>query len=695
RVGAVVFFTGAGNTGAQQASETIYGIGTGPQIAFFPAPVTISGPTLGGIELLNLRGLAVDGAGDLFISNHNNSAAAPVLEVPAGGGAVITIDPNVDGEELNGPDDLALDGAGDLFIADFGNYRVVEVPAGGGEAIVVDPTVNGKALSHTTGVAVDVAGDLFIADENNDRVVEVPAGGGAAVAIAPVVNGVPMSYASYVTVDGGGDLFITDSGNNRVLEVPAGGGAAIAIDPAVNGEGLNTPAGLAVDGEGDLFIADYYNIRLVEVPAGGGAATAFSTVVDGEIKPPWGLAINGAGDLFVADFDTDVVLDFQRAQPPALNFPTATVVHLTDTADGTQTVQVSNIGNQALNFTGLIYPADFLEAGGDPNACTSSTSLGPGQECDLPIEFTPEHAGALSEDVTLTDNTLNASGTQQSIAVSGTALGTPAQLTGPGTSSPLGATANFTWNAGSGVALYRLTLGNAWQGSNNVYDSGETTALFENNVPIPSNGVSLFATLYSLIGGAWQENYYTFTEGGSLALATLSPASPAVLSTTQTFTWTGSPGPSTYKLYLGTAWPASNNLYNSGETALTSATVTIPSYGVTVYATLFQLVNGAWHLSYSTYTEPGSPTLATLSPGNLSVLSTSQTFSWTGGLGPALYKLSLGTQGYDSTDLYNSGETTVTSATVTIPSHGAKVYGTLFQLLNGAWNVSHYTYTEP
>jgi len=39
----------------------------------------------------------------------------------------------------------------------------------------------------------------------------------------------------------------------------------------------------------------------------------------------------------------------------------------------------------------------------------------------VPIQFTPEHIGALSEDVTLTDNALNVAGPQQSIAVSGTA----------------------------------------------------------------------------------------------------------------------------------------------------------------------------------------------------------------------------------------------------------------------------------
>jgi hypothetical protein len=36
-----------------------------------------------------------------------------------------------------------VDGAGDLFVVDQTHDRVVEVPAGGGAAIAIDPTVDG------------------------------------------------------------------------------------------------------------------------------------------------------------------------------------------------------------------------------------------------------------------------------------------------------------------------------------------------------------------------------------------------------------------------------------------------------------------------------------------------------------------------------------------------------------------------
>ena len=78
------------------------------------------------------------------------------------------------GSGLTDPYGVAMDGAGDVFIADTDNNRVVEVPAGGGAQITV-----GSGLSYPFGVAVDGAGDVFIVENYASTVVKVPAGGGA------------------------------------------------------------------------------------------------------------------------------------------------------------------------------------------------------------------------------------------------------------------------------------------------------------------------------------------------------------------------------------------------------------------------------------------------------------------------------------------------------------------------------------
>jgi hypothetical protein len=87
--------------------------------------------------------------------------------------------------QLNDPQGVALDGAGDLFIADTFNNAIREVTPAGTISTVVNSSAkpggesNGAAptashLSTPYGVAVDQStGDLYIADTNNSKIAEV------------------------------------------------------------------------------------------------------------------------------------------------------------------------------------------------------------------------------------------------------------------------------------------------------------------------------------------------------------------------------------------------------------------------------------------------------------------------------------------------------------------------------------------
>jgi hypothetical protein len=184
------------------------------------------------------------------------------------------------------------------------------------------------------------------------------------------------------------------------------------------GSGFISPIDVTVDAAGDVYVSDHGTDAVDEVTPGGVQSTLSSA-----FNVPGGMAIDSSGNLYVADTSNQRIAKIERATAHSVNFSTPTNEGSTDTTNGTMTVQVSNIGNQPLNFTSLIYPADFSEASGDSSACTSTTSLNPAGECDVLIEFTPKNPGSpLIESVTLTDNALNTAGTQQSISVSGTAL---------------------------------------------------------------------------------------------------------------------------------------------------------------------------------------------------------------------------------------------------------------------------------
>ncbi|HEY1801077.1 MAG TPA: hypothetical protein VGG46_09105, partial [Terriglobales bacterium] len=114
---------------------------------------------------------------------------------------------------LNYPTGVAVDGAGDVYIADYGNNRVVEVTPDGTQT-----TVPATGLNIPTGVAVDSVGDVYIADTNNNRVVEVTPGGAQTTVPATGLNN-PTGVAG----DGAGDVYIADTLSNRVVEVTPGG----------------------------------------------------------------------------------------------------------------------------------------------------------------------------------------------------------------------------------------------------------------------------------------------------------------------------------------------------------------------------------------------------------------------------------------------------------------------------------------
>ena len=557
--------------GAVALAVPLFGIGNGPQVAFnSSAQATV--PASG---LSSPVAVATDLAGDVFIVDTDNNR---LVEVPAGGGAQFTVD-----DELSNPLGVAVDGAGDLFIADHGNDRVVEIPFGGGAWQTV-----GTGLAGPAGVAVDGAGDVFIADYANNQVVEVPSGGAPQMVVATAADG--LSGPRGLAVDGFGNLFIASSENALVLEVPS-------IGPVSQvGTGLNAPYGVALDAAGDVYIADYGSNSVVEVSAGGQQSTLSSG-----LSIPTGVAADGAGDVYVADYGNARVVEVPRSEAPALSFA-PTDVNSTST-DSPQTVIVQNIGNQALNLTGVSFPVDFPEGTGE-ELCSTSVSLIPGQGCNLPVNFTPLHVGSLTENLKITDNALNATGATQSITLAGTGLAaTPAVLTSPTPNSTLTATAvKFTWSAGTGVSEYDLHLSAVSPGGYDLYVSGHITGTSKTVNGLPTNGEKIYARLYSIINGVTLYNDYTYTAASIAKLTSPAPNSTLTANSVK-FTWSTGTAVSQYDLHLSAVAPGGYDLYLSGHIAGTSTTVNgLPTNGQTIYARLYTILNGVTLYNDYTYT---------------------------------------------------------------------------------------------
>jgi hypothetical protein len=256
------------------------------------------------------------------------------------------------------------------------------------------------------------------------------------------------------------------------------------------------------------------------------------------------------------------------------------------------------------------------------------------------------------------------------------------------------------WTPGTGVTDYQLWLGTTGVGSQNLYDSGATKATTVIVSGLPTNGVTVYARLWSEISGAWQSADLTYREAGTPVLPVLTTPAPAsVLSgSSVAFTWSAGAGPVAYQLYLGTTGVGSHNLYESGSTKATTVTVSgLPTCGATMYARLWWEIDAAWKFADYTYTESGVPVPPVLTtPAPRSVLSgSSVAFTWSAGAGPAAYQLYLGTTGVGSSNLYDSRSTTGTAETVSgLPANGVTVFARLWWEIGGAWKSADYTYTE-
>jgi hypothetical protein len=85
-------------------------------------------------------------------------------------------------------------------------------------------------------------------------------------------------------------------------------------------------------------------------------------------------------------------------------------------------------------------------------------------------------------------------------------------ITSPVANSTLtGSSVTFDWSAGTGATAYWLDIGSA-VGGNQYYQSGNLGNVLTTTVSgLPTDGSTVYVTLYSLVNGQWLSNEYTYT----------------------------------------------------------------------------------------------------------------------------------------------------------------------------------------
>jgi N-acetylneuraminic acid mutarotase len=373
--------------------------------------------------------------------------------------------------------------------------------------------------------------------------------------------------------------------------------------------------------------------------------------------------------------------DLWEYQPP---IPAAPAI--TSAIETTFTSAVA--GNFTVTATGFPI-ATISEAGTLPSGVTfTSNSNGT-------ATLTGKSTAAGSYPITITASNGTAPNATQNFTLAVSSAG----LTSPTPGSVLGTSnVQFTWTPNAGATQYSLWLGLSGPGSSSLYTSGWLTTTSATVPSLPAKGATVYARLYSTIGGKNQYIDYTFTEAGTPATMS-TPSSGSTLGTSDVlFTWTAGYGVTQYQLWLGLSGAGSSGLYTSGWLPSTSITVpSLPGNGATVYARLYSTIDGKNQYNDYTFTEGESGVPATMTlPTTGSTLGTSDVqFTWTKGTNVTQYQLWLGTTGAGSSGLYTSGWLTTQSTTVpSLPAKGATVYARLYSTIGGKNQYNDYTYVE-
>src|SRR5580704_7336681 len=246
-------------------------------------------------NLSNLEGLAVDGAGNVFMALTTYSVVVRLdtkgqLSLVAGNGiAGFSGDGGAAAlAELSGPIAVVVDASGNVYIEDAGNNRirmvangVITTVAGGGMGDD-GPATNAHLDFQFVPpeLALDSAGNVYFADYSNlyrirklsNGVISTVAGGGIADADNNPATSTFIAPQG-IAVDSSGNIYFSDLCSGRIRKVAngtittvAGNGelspvqCAAAVSGPATGKatsvGLDNPRAVAVDGAGDIYFTE-------------------------------------------------------------------------------------------------------------------------------------------------------------------------------------------------------------------------------------------------------------------------------------------------------------------------------------------------------------------------------------------------------------------------------------------------------
>jgi hypothetical protein len=220
--------------------------------------------------------------------------------------------------QFSNPTDVAVDGSGNVFVADRNNSRIQKFTNSGSFLTKWGSAGSGDGqFSTPEGVAVDGTGNVFVADSGNNRIQKFTDTGTFLTKWGSAGSGDgQFSYPGAVAVDASGNVYVTEWGNDRVQKFTDTGTFLTKWGTFGSGDGqFNDPVGVALDGSGNVFVAEFNGSRVQKFTDTGSFLTKWGSfgTGDGQFVAPLFLDVDGSGNVFVVDRDNERIQRFTNS----------------------------------------------------------------------------------------------------------------------------------------------------------------------------------------------------------------------------------------------------------------------------------------------------------------------------------------------------------------------------------------------
>lgn len=422
--------------------------------AMAPAPVIVAA----GAQFANVRGLATDPAGRLYVSLSATPPAKNCVTSSMGAASgsaklMLTIFSNCMLAPSEDPSGIAVGPGNKMFLANRAQntIRLLDMLSGKVAALPLGLVTRAGSTASSNldpfqpaGLSSDAQGNLYVADRGNNRILGLAPNAAHFSYLAHVLDAAAVAVDSktqrvYVAAPAANRVFAIDlsTGNvtafagSGVFTNASNGNPASEFASAPENVQLGAPEGVVVDAKGNVFISDTEANAVVRVDAKSGMLSRVA--LNQSLSSPGALAIDCSGDVFVADRGNARIVEFPQLgaeggstsitiSPSSFDFG----AELTGGSTAAQQFTLTNnsssaisLSNTSFTFTGP-NAADYTQT----NNCVPSVAVG--ASCQINVTFTPGHTGSSSATLEVTDSDPSS---PQIAALSGT--GDDFQLTVP------------------------------------------------------------------------------------------------------------------------------------------------------------------------------------------------------------------------------------------------------------------------